>query len=354
MIESILCGVHTYSVGMVLTYRQFKKIQDACYETGCVQDTSNIWEVKEQLYCNAYHNQGIKVFLHRISGELYQLRVRIEPCRVLGDAVPTALFQPDKWSYRQMVKSVDKLLKNLKVPCSIDNMKISRCDLTANIEFSSQEELMEYLRILKKSLIIPRYRYVYFEKRGQKVNDWKIANAHSYCLSCKSASFLIYDKVAQLEMIDRSDETLLNKHILRLEAELKRPALKMHLGKKRMCDNRSILIAAGLKCPKVINWYINRLQPKCDQYLRYEDAVEQIKHVQLLKEKTRNGMLCLLRKTSDKDSLTTALEHLKIRENLSNSQCNSILKKFKRLGISPITLRNDSRLNMLPALFVED
>ena len=354
MIKSIFYGVHTYSVGMVLTYQQFKKIQDACYETGCVQDTSDIWIRKERLNCYAYHEQGIRINLHGISGKLYRLRVQIEPCRVLSEANPTALFQPDKWNYRHLVMTADRLLKNLKVPCSIDNMKISRCDLTANIGFSSQEELMEYLRILKKSLIIPRYKYVFFEKRGQKVNDWKIANAHSHCLSCKSASFLIYDKIAQLEMIDRSDETLLNKHILRLEAELKRPALKKHIGKKRMYDNQSILIAASRKCPKVINWYINRLQPKCDQYLRYEDAVEQIKHVQLLKEKTRNRMLYLLRKTSDKDSLTTALEHLKIRENLSNSQCNSILKKFKRLGISPITLRNDSKFDTLPALIMKD
>ena len=259
MIESVAYGVHTYSVGMVLTYQQFKKIQDACYETGCVQDTSDICIRKERLSCHAYREQGIKIYLHGISGELYRLRIQIEPCRVLSEASPTALFQTDKWNYRHLVMTVDRLLKNLKVPCSIDNMKISRCDLTANIGFFSQEELMEYLRILKKSLIIPRYKYVFFEKRGQKVNDWKIANAHSHCLSCKSASFLIYDKIAQLEMIDRCDETLLDKHILRLEAELKRPALKKHLGKKRMYDNQSILIAAGLKCPKVINWYINRL-----------------------------------------------------------------------------------------------
>ena len=121
-----------------------------------------------------------------------------------------------------------------------------------------------------------------------------------------------------------------------------------------MYDNQSILIAAGLKCPKVINWYISRLQPKCDQYLRYEDAVKRIEQVQLLKEKTRDRMLYLLRKTSDKDSLTAGVEHLKIRDNLNKSQLNTILNKFKRLGISPITLRNDSRLNMLPALFVED
>ena len=285
----MLYGVHTYSVGMVLTYKQFKKIQNACYEIGCVQNMSDIWKRKERLYCYAYREQGIKIHLHGISGELYRLRVEIEPCRVLGETKSTALFQPDKWSYQQLVKSADELLQQLKVPCSIDYMKISRCDLTANIEFSSQEELMEYLRILKKSLIIPRYKYVFFEKRGQKANDWKIANAHSHCLSCKSASFLIYDKIAQLEMIDRSDETLLDKHILRLEAELKRPALKKHLGKKRMYDNQSILIAAGLKCPKVINWYINRLQPKCDQYLRYEDTVKRIEQVQLLKEKREIG-----------------------------------------------------------------
>lgn len=220
----MLYGVHTYSVWMVLTYKQFKKIQNACYETGCVQNMSDIWKRKERLYCYAYREQGIKIHLHGISGELYRLRVEIEPCRVLGEANSTALFQPDKWSYQQLVKSADELLQQLKVPCSIADMKISRCDLTANIEFFSQEELMEYLRILKKSLKIPHYNHVFFRENDQKAKDWRCANVHSHCLSCKSASFLIYDKIAQLEMIDRCDEALLDKHILRLEAELKRPA----------------------------------------------------------------------------------------------------------------------------------
>ena len=155
MIESVVYGVHTYSVGMVLTYKQYKKVLNACYETGCVQDVSDIWIRKERLNCHAYSEQGIKIYLHGISGKLYRLRIQIEPCRVLSKASPTALFQTDKWNYRHLVMTADRLLKNLKVPCSIDNMKISRCDLTANIEFSSQEELMEYLRIFKRSLKIP-------------------------------------------------------------------------------------------------------------------------------------------------------------------------------------------------------
>lgn len=64
-------------------------------------------------------------------------------------------------------------------------------------------------------------------------------------------------------------------------------------------------------------------------------------------------MLYLLRKTSDKDSLTAALDALRKKFNLSKSQCNTILNKFKNLGISPITLRNDSDFDVLPALTLQ-
>ncbi len=97
---------------------------------------------------------------------------------------PTALFRPDRRSYKQLVKTADKSLKKLKVPSSIDRMKISRCDLTGNGLFSSQKELMEYLRIFKRSALIPRYRHVFFSKDDQKATDWRTANAHSHCLSC--------------------------------------------------------------------------------------------------------------------------------------------------------------------------
>lgn len=105
-------GVHTYSVGMVITHKQFKKIRDACYKTGCIDDSSNIWRKRERLYCSAFQEQGIKVYLTGKCGKLYRLRVQIEPCRVLGEQAPTALFQPDTQSYKQLVKTADKLLKS--------------------------------------------------------------------------------------------------------------------------------------------------------------------------------------------------------------------------------------------------
>lgn len=252
-------GVHTYSVGMVLTYKQFKEVWDACYKTGRIKDESDFWENTDWLYCYAYLEQGVKVCLYSKPGKLYRLRVQVEPCRVLGDADSTALAKISKRQYKALVKAVDTMLKKLKVPTSIDKMKISRCDLTMNIEFSSQDELMAYLRIFQKSCLIPHYSHVFFKKNDQKAENVKIANNHSHCLSCKSASFLIYDKIAQLEMIDRWDETLIGKHVLRFEAELKRPSLKKHLGKQAVDTNYKLLSSAAQKSSKVIRWYLGRM-----------------------------------------------------------------------------------------------
>jgi len=338
---------------MVLTYEQYRKIENACYAAGSIDDksddTSKVLKKRKYLYCGAYIEQGVKVYLHGQSGRWYRLRVQIEPCRALGEKDPTAVAKLDKDTYQKLVKAVNKILKKLKVPCSVDKMKISRCDWTVNLAFSGKDELTECLRIIKKSLIPSRYTHVFFKKGDKKAKDYKSANAHSYCVSCKSASFLAYDKIAQLQMIGRCDETLLGKHILRLEAELERPALKKHLGKSAMGTNYKILSSSARNCRKIVRWYLKRLQPECERYLRYKDAIKLVEKAELGK-KTRKRMLFLLRKASDKDSLTTALDDMQEKFNLSKGQCKNVLKKFSKLGISPITLANSSKFDVFPAL----
>ena len=106
MVLSIAYGVHTYSAGMVLTHKQYKKIWDACYDTGCIEDTSNPWKKKEKLYCYAFMEQGIKIYLHGKSGKWYRLRIQIEPCRVLGEKDPTALAKLNKDTYKNWLKQL--------------------------------------------------------------------------------------------------------------------------------------------------------------------------------------------------------------------------------------------------------
>lgn len=90
---------------------------------------------------------------------------------------------------------------------------------------------------------------------------------------------------------------------------------------------------------------VDRMQP-AGKIIRYEDAVDLINTTKM-KAKTCDRMLYLLRKTSDKDSLTAALKSMRKKFGLSKSQCNTVLKKFRELGFSPITLPNSSEFEEL-------
>ena len=272
--------------------------------------------------------------------------VVIRPTMVLGDTDRNALYQATKPSYKNMVKLVDKMLDKVKVPCSLDEMRLYRPDVTANLIFVDDRSVAEHIRILKKSKILPHYKQDRFREKEKKAKDCKLANHHSYKQYCGSAAFFAYNKTAQLEMIDCFPDTLIGKKVLRLEVQLRRKSLKKWVSGKRLGSNWEIIRDVYKNREKIINWYLERLQPAGD-IVRCEDAVELINGSKV-KFKMRKRMLYLLRKTSDKDSLANAVGALRYEYSLSEGQCNTILKKFKELGISPITLRNDSEFECLP------
>ena len=201
-------GVHTYSVGMMLTAKQYHIIKRNIPELE--RKEIDYFNSKECLYSGFSENQGIKIGLSHF-GLLYQLRIQIEPCRVLGSDNPTDLYIPNKRTYRKLVKITDEILKNCKVPRSIDKMKICRIDLTNDLYFNDHEMLMQYLRILKKGMILPHYKPVKFNKKEKKAKDPVSVNKHSYRQQCKSVIFTAYDKTAQLDMIGRADNILMGK-----------------------------------------------------------------------------------------------------------------------------------------------
>ena len=149
-------------------------------------------------------------------------------------------------------------------------------------------------------------------------------------------------------MTDHFPDALLGKKVLRLEAQLRRRALKRWLPGKKLGNNWETIRNIYKSRKKILKWYLDRIQPT-GQYVRYRDAASLIKNSKL-KKKTRERMLYLLRKTSDTEPLSTALAAMKKEFGLNRNQCNMVLKKFRKLGISPITLTNDSRFEELHAL----
>lgn len=298
-----------------------------------------------------FASQGVKLEIFRKKKSVWGLKVIVHPTLVLGECDRSALYQPKKKSYKEIVKTVDKLLETAAMPCSVDDMKLYRVDLSANLIFKAASMVIDYLRVIKKSLLLPKYHLEWFRENEGKAKDCKLANEHSYKQSCKSSAFFAYDKTAQLEMIEHFPEALIGKRVLRLEAQLRRKGMKKWVSKGDMGNNWDIIRSVGENPEKVLCWYLDRLQPVVADYVRYEDGATSVSAVK--GKKTRERMLYLLRKTSDSRDLTAALEKLRDKYDLNINQCNTVLKEFKKLGISPITLRNDSYDDKLPFFLLQ-
>ena len=342
-------GLHTCSVGMSMTARQYYRTRE--HTPALQQCGADYWSEKERYISYAFENKGIVIYLSKFpgrNGAIYRLKVRIEPCRVLGSDDPTALYQPTKKSYRKLVKTVDKLLKKCCLPCSVDEMKVSRTDLTVDMHLESDALVHAYIRFLQKGWRMCHYEHDKFRENEKKAKDSKTANQYSCRLKCKAASFTAYDKIAQLKMVGRYTSALDGQCILRLEANLGRDARKKRIGKQP--DVFHDLRESAKKADKVLNWYIRRILRNCTgAHLRYEDAVEQVQSANL-KSKTKDRMLCLLRKTSDSKSLSAAMEKTQIAFGLSKPQIERVFWKLNKLGINPLTLRNDAQMETIKAL----
>lgn len=343
-VKEINTGIHTYSVHKTLTAEQYHYIKKGKLTSH--SKALDYFSQSERLSSDELSAYGIKLYLSR-NGTIYSVKIRIEPCLVLGSNNPTDLYQPTKKSYGKIVEIADDLLEPFNLPCSITEMKICRIDATADLHFNKKEYVMDYIHVLKKSVVLPHYTVDYFRDSEKKAKDCKEANSHSFKQYCKSSSFFAYDKIAQLQMTKRLSGTLMGKNVLRLEAEMKRAAFKKRIGN---CDSNYEYLKAGAKKAKhILGWYLKRLQPVQGDYLRYEDAVCMTENNQKGK-KNRERMLYLLRKTSDSKSLSAALEKTKAKYGLTAGQINRLLKKFDKLGVSPITLPNSREMEKLESL----
>lgn len=347
--RTVEIGIDSFSCTYSLTPKEKDRILSALrirpkFQTRC----SDYFDSTYDYTSDCFAGQGIKLRISRYKGSVWNLTVTVHPTLLLGDADRSTLFRPDKANIKEVMGGADILLKQIHCPCKLKSMKLYRVDVTANLFFDAAAAVESYLRILKKSLILPKYHVEEFKKDESKAKDYKEANRHSYKQSCKSASFFAYDKTAQLEMIDAFPSSLVGKRMLRLEVQLRRKGMKKWVGKEHMDNNCKILRTLYKKSKDILCWYLDRLQFKGQRHVRYKEAKELIDG--LRSKKTRERMLYLLRKVSDRKNLTVAAEDLRDEFNLKPGQVTRVLRKFDKLGFSPITLTNTNREENLSAL----
>lgn len=346
-------GIHTYSVSKELTYRQYMEILQNASGYGCPYQSSWTGEEKstnKRTYRFAKF-PGIQLTLYDITKDEYsagikRATVQIEPCRVLGDKDPTALFHPTKQSYGALIKCLGKVFTALSIPGDPDTMPLCRVDVTENLLLNSSVMVQSYLHVLKKSLIPRDYKLEKFRKG--KAKDPQRANQHSHCLKANHVTVLAYDKIDQLKMIGRGSELTTEKSILRIEVQMKRKKFQQYISEDAV-GNRAILKELYRQREAIFEWYLKKMGLAFGSHLTYQDAKRRIE-CSVKKIEQRERMLHLLRKCSDCKNLSQAIKCLEEKGGFSRKQIESILKKFQRIGISPITLPNDNEIILLQQL----
>ena len=344
ILKHIEVGIHTFELSQPLSKNQFNEVLNQMRTRGQLFHNK---KGQESYTLRDKQMPGVQIILYHIKKRrTYRISVIVEPCRALGSNDPTELYQYTKESYGILKNYLDCYLEEMCIPGRLKNMSISRCDLTCNMVFGSQDHVDAYLRILKKSCLIPKYQVDHFKKSERKAKDPQRANQHTYCIRCKQASFLCYDKIAQLEMTGRCSEELDDLAILRLEAQLKRPKLKRVLSEKACESNDKLLKAASGQgqVVAVIRSYLNKMFPCRGTHLRYKDAVSAVQKVK--QEKRREQMLFLLRKVSDSAALDNAARKLDV----SDKNLKKLYEEFDKQGVNPITLPNSSSITEIPPL----
>ena len=342
-------GIDSFSFCYPLTSKQKSQIIEKLklfskFQTRC----SDYFEKTYDYTSDYFAKRGVKLRIFKKKGSIWNLFITIHPSLLMGDNNRLSVKFPSKTILKVLLNNADSMLGYVHCPCKLRKMKLYRVDVTANLIFEDSDIVDSYLRILKKSLLLPRYHEDYFRKGERKAKDYKQANKHSYKQSCKAAAFFAYDKTAQLEMIDALPFSLIDKKVLRLEVQLRRKGMKKWVNKDHMDDCIKTLEILYTKTNDIICWYLKRIQLKNSNYVQYKEAAQQI--AKLKNKKTRERMLYLLRKTSDRHTLSKALEDLRKEFRLNSNQVNRVLRKFSDLGISPITLTNADTMERLPAL----
>lgn len=355
MCREIKTGIHTYSLYHKTPYTEAKNLIELLKECGCCYtNTENDWGYDGTYISDLYADFGVEIYIYRYysySG----FSSKITPCSLLKESYAAEMLyqptSPDNW---ELMNKLNNILTNLEVksdsdePIRAHDMSVCRADPCINFYLDSIDEVLEYLRILKKSDLIPHYNIDKFKKTSLRTKNIEEVNNHSYRIKSKKAQFTAYDKTYQMQQNPYCSEELENVHILRIEAELKRDALLKRLDKNEICSEGKILEATARDAVKILTKFLKKMQIGTGDHIRYCDAEMAIKNSKL-GAKMRDRMLYLIRKVSD-SNLSSALEKLCKKYTLTNNQCERILDQFNVLGISPITLRNNSKFSSLPSL----
>lgn len=341
-------SVHTMELSAQLTRWGFHEVKAYLYE----QEHDAIYEDKswnkngKRYSCSLYQASGIRLFLlknRHEEFERYILRLIVNPRKFIEpNCSYPGILPPMKSSILELSQAFQKLFDNTPMPASVNCYRLARIDCCTNIRCDKKAPFREMIRVLRKLPAPPKYeRRYYTHPDKKKANQY---NKHYIRFVCGSQELVIYDKTYQASENDLIiDYESLPKGIIRFEVQQSRTSI--HKVEKTMGapttekliwyftkHSRKIILGAFSRCfVDTPFFHIDKL----------EDAIQKSRFTAEKKE----TMLALVSLLQRKQSVDKALKTLE----KNGVDTTGLLDHFKRLGINPIPLRQNFRVQNLPS-----
>lgn len=166
--DTMEAGIDTICYACTLTSDQKDRIlQKIKGKAGFRTEVRDYWKGRFVYTYSGW--AGVRLRLRR-SGEAAprELEVIAHPARVLGNPDRSALYVPQKDSYREFLRRADAWLEEAAVPCALKEMQVRRADYTQNHCFFGCGTGPGLSPVLKKSRVLPHYRVEEFREEGGK------------------------------------------------------------------------------------------------------------------------------------------------------------------------------------------
>ena len=343
-------GIHTIQMTMLLSRKWYDKMFETLsqkkgdgvfYKDMNYQSDAGI----EKHICTYFCNRGVVLYLfvqkkHKNKTKRNSpcfLQFRINPLTLIeGRYSPKDVFQAKDKQLKMLESGMNDLLREIGLNKTFEQLKLSRIDCCLDCFPESQEYSDEVLRIIRRSPYMRSYHKIQFPYEDP---HHKQKNKHSWRIKCKSIILTVYDKAFQLleeELIEQPSGPM-----LRIEVSRNSASFQRSLSDEIKGSNQKILKTIQEDAQRTIQKYLKSVNTgRC--YIKFERCIERI-DAEIKNRKTRSHMKKFAEKLSKCKSYAQAVEN----SGLSKSQIKTVRSHFKKLGISPITLRNQAKMDEL-------
>ena len=338
-------SLHTFEISYAFNWENYQQIMDYLKERA-----DNWYRCKNGTLCfYCFSKYGVRINLtagaSKHNPTMYMI---INPRKMLDpDSSYLGILAPEKASIKKIDKRFTQLFENTPIPCKINQYLLNRVDLCVNMRIDNKKIFRELIRVLRKLPTPSGYerskkkaKYPDDKQEAKKIREY---NKHYLCYKREKDELVIYDKLYQMENeslrvgYEKLPEGLLRAELhcnrrvvwnLQKETELSKPLEQLSC---LMEESKERLMKAFHDCFHQ------------GVFLQYEELKRRIDQSHF-KQKTKETMLQLCTDLRKKQSVDKALTSLEAK----GAKTDGLLKKFHKLGISPVPLWENFMASELP------